>query len=554
MTSSASDPVGVDPAHAAIAGAAAATGNDGHDGDLVVVVDDPGAKHRLPLPFAAAAANSVSASSSSSSLACFASAPGKVILFGEHAVVYGKTAIAASLGLRTFILATVTPTTAAADASSDGSSSSSSYSSSYSPSSPSPSPTRPSGTFALHLPDVDLDHVWEISEILAAAGSVVRPAAPSPAASAAAVAAGLRPPAPEIMTPEAHAALAPLVAFFPADHARQAALSILYLFCKLCPSVPSLELSIRSTLPVGAGLGSSASYSVCVVAALLRLGGHVGGHDGDDRDDAGDLDRDPSPAVAALINDWAFVSETILHGNPSGVDNAVCCFGGAKAYNKGQPLRSVPGFSSMRFLLTNTRFPKNTKVQVENVRKRTVAFPLVMPHLMDTIQGVSDSCLQLFAAADKGDRDENMKTLIDLNHAALVACGVSHDTLERVRSVAAEHGLHSKLTGAGGGGCALTFVPDDAPPAALAATTAALVAHGFDCYATSVGGPGVRASATGVTDPATARRMHVEFARVAAAAEWQPEMEKWGRRVVAGGGGGAGGSGGGGGGAKMARV
>jgi hypothetical protein len=40
------------------------------------------------------------------------------------------------------------------------------------------------------------------------------------------------------------------------------------------------------------------------------------------------------PAIADEVNRWAFVSEKILHGNPSGVDNSVAVFGGALAYTR----------------------------------------------------------------------------------------------------------------------------------------------------------------------------------------------------------------------------
>lgn len=104
----------------------------------------------------------------------------------------------------------------------------------------------------------------------------------------------------------------------------------------------SLNFSSRSSLPVGAGLGSSAAFSACAATALLLFSrrinlpplpaptssstGHIHvSHQGR---------RALPPKVAEEVNRWAFVAEKILHGNPSGVDNSVAVFGGALAYTR----------------------------------------------------------------------------------------------------------------------------------------------------------------------------------------------------------------------------
>lgn len=55
---------------------------------------------------------------------------------------------------------------------------------------------------------------------------------------------------------------------------------------------------------------------------------------------------------------------------------------------------------------------------------------------------------------------------MDENHEHLITLGVSHPVLEEIKSVTSKspYGLHTKLTGAGGGGCAVTLIPDGASP------------------------------------------------------------------------------------------
>lgn len=49
--------------------------------------------------------------------------------------------------------------------------------------------------------------------------------------------------------------------------------------------------------------------------------------------------------------------------------------------------------------------------------------------------------------------------LISLNHGLLVGLGVSHEALDNIANVTKSFNLHSKLTGAGGGGYAITLIP-----------------------------------------------------------------------------------------------
>ncbi|KAG0043595.1 Mevalonate kinase [Gryganskiella cystojenkinii] len=360
----------------------------------------------------------------------FVSSPGKVILFGEHAVVYGKVATAGSLGLRSYSLIQ----------------------------------TRTDNAVEVSLPDVQLARSWQMKDIPRQAPWEGYPFPPAE------------------MNQELLTQLATFVDLRSQTNRSQAAIALLYVHAHLTTDAiasQGYDFSVRSNLPVGAGLGSSASYSVCVATALLKINGHLS---------TGTLD---AHAQRDLVNQWAFQAEKVIHGNPSGIDNTVSTFGGAVAFKKGA-IEPLPGFQSLRFLLTNTRVPRETQKQVANVRKLREKFPAIVDPMMDSIQEISTSCKNLFAQEnlDRSELLSQFGELVDVNHGLLAALGVSHPSLEKVREISSKLGLKSKLTGAGGGGCALTLIRDDVSSETVAVVKQLLEAEGFQCMETSVGGPG----------------------------------------------------------------
>ncbi|KAI9664950.1 MAG: Mevalonate kinase [Bathelium mastoideum] len=409
------------------------------------------------------------------------SAPGKVIVCGEHAVVHGKAAMAAAISLRSYLHVHTL--------------------------------SKSARTVSLFFPDIALRHTWSIDRL-------PWPAFQHPSKKRTYY------DAVTALDPDLLASLQPYVDAVSPDadpHTRRihhsTATAFLYLFLSLGDARRSRACiySLRSTIPLGAGLGSSASVSVCLAAALLLQAHALSGPH-----------PDQPAAEAALqrerVNRWAFVGECCIHGTPSGIDNTVATQGAAVLFQR-PTVTPLHPFPTLPLWLVNTRQSRSTAAEVAKVAALRAQYPRVVEGVLGAIDGVTRSAVDLLSApavesSSDGLSHEALRQLgelMALNHGLLATLGVSHPRLERLRALVAEAGVGwTKLTGAGGGGCAITLLDpavtqegegrgaserdSDAPgegkdkedgPSRLARLERTLAAEGFEKFETTLGGDGV---------------------------------------------------------------
>jgi mevalonate kinase len=242
--------------------------------------------------------------------------------------------------------------------------------------------------------------------------------------------------------------------------------SFLYLFLSLASrKTPPCVYTLRSTIPIGAGLGSSASIAVCLSAALLlQIRALSGPHQ----------DQPPQECELQIerINRWAFVGEMCIHGNPSGVDNTVASGGKAVLYqrrqNKPPLVQPIWNFPELPLLLVNTRQSRSTATEVAKVGALKDAHPAITEPILEAIGQITESAHRLLTSPDFDPTSptslKHLGDLVAVNHGLLVALGVSHPKLERIRELIDHTGIGwTKLTGAGGGGCAITILKPQPP-------------------------------------------------------------------------------------------
>ena len=200
-----------------------------------------------------------------------------------------------------------------------------------------------------------------------------------------------------------------------------------------------MKIEVFSDVPRGMGLGGSAVLAVSIIKALnhhYKMG-----------------------LSMQEINEMAYESEKIAHGNPSGIDNTIATYGYPLIYRKGEktlkerlqikePLDLVLAFSKSEGLTAKT---------VAHVRTQWKSNQEMYEGVFDDIDAIVLNGIQAIQENDLKQLGE----LMNFNQGLLNTLQVSTPELERMIYIARDAGAFgAKLTGGGGGG-AMIAVSDN---------------------------------------------------------------------------------------------
>ncbi|MDO9545992.1 MAG: mevalonate kinase [Pelolinea sp.] len=206
------------------------------------------------------------------------------------------------------------------------------------------------------------------------------------------------------------------------------------IFSQIGGKPPLFEMTISSTIPIAAGLGSSAALAVAITKGVSQfLGIQLS------------LDK---------INSLALQSEIIQHGSPSGIDNSVIAIGKPIYFLKNSPIVIIEIPNSLNLILGDTGKRTLTRNVVQEVRHFLDTEPTIVQPILEKIGKITDNGLNALRSGNL----EEVGELMTQNHKALKELKVSSPDLDRLVDSAMKNGaLGAKLCGGGKGGYMVTL-------------------------------------------------------------------------------------------------
>ena len=188
-------------------------------------------------------------------------------------------------------------------------------------------------------------------------------------------------------------------------------------------------VSLKSTIPIGRGMGSSAALAVALVRA-----------------------HNPN-----LFFDEVFQRarpvEQLFHGNPSGLDVAVCALGGVLLFRRPCEIQSLPRLQWQVVVLDSQQKASTAQLVGQVAARRRQVDPIIR-QIGDLVE----------EAATALDDPIVLGEILTENHTLLTQIGVSNQCLNELVQLAITCGAWgAKLSGAGGGGVVLALIADPGP-------------------------------------------------------------------------------------------
>ena len=195
------------------------------------------------------------------------------------------------------------------------------------------------------------------------------------------------------------------------------------------------KLSIKSDIPIGSGMGSSAALAVSIAGALSILFTKK-------------LNKE-------VINEIAYLSEQKKHGFPSGGDNSASCFGGLIWYRKETPDLKIikpvsfafPKKLGKNFVAIHTGTPAESTGEMVSIVR---ALYKEKAEFVENILSSQEKLTRELLSAIKNDDDTLMIYIIKVGEKNLESLGVVSDLSKALIRDIGKKGGAAKICGAGG--------------------------------------------------------------------------------------------------------
>lgn len=199
-----------------------------------------------------------------------------------------------------------------------------------------------------------------------------------------------------------------------------------------------LLIRIKSSIPPGKGLGSSASVAIAVVRSLFAYNNH-------------DYSEDE---LLTLAN----ISETYAHGVPSGIDTLTITSDFPVWFEKELPSDFIEPKGDFHFIVADSGRMGDTRLAVESVANLFKSAPRRIQAKLDRIGEITHRARHALESASK----HLLGQMLNEAQKELEALGVSDAGLNRLIYFARQEGaLGAKLTGGGNGGCIIALARNE---------------------------------------------------------------------------------------------